>query len=95
MQKLRGAKVPGPKVLVVCGHPDADLASEVAHVTRYSQALQEAFGSHVMAYVSDASTQVGRTRLCFSLANAACNLCSSASACTAGTFGKALLQCSH
>jgi len=58
MQRLRDVQASGPKVLVVCGHPDADLASEMTHVSQYGQALKEAFGSHVMAYVSEMSAEV-------------------------------------
>ncbi|DBA94792.1 hypothetical protein WJX77_004725 [Trebouxia sp. C0004] len=57
MQRLKHVQASGPKVLVVCGHPDADLASELTHVSQYSQALREAFGSHVMAYVSEMSAE--------------------------------------
>ena len=63
MQRLRDVQAPGPKVLVVCGHSDADLASEMTHVSQYSQALREAFGSHVMAYVSEMSAEVSPYKL--------------------------------
>ncbi len=58
MQRLRDVQASGPRVLIVCGHPDADLASEMTHVSQYSQALKKAFGSHVMAYVSEMSAEV-------------------------------------
>lgn len=58
MQRLRDVQASGPRVLIVCGQPDADLASEMTHVSQYSQALKEAFGSHVMAYVSEVSAEV-------------------------------------
>ena len=63
VQRLRTANTTGPKVLVVCGDADADLASEMTHVSEFSQALQKAFESHVMAYVSDTSTQVNCTAI--------------------------------
>lgn len=65
MQRLRVVQASGPKVLVVCGHPDADLASEMTHVSQYSQALREAFGSHVMAYVSEMSAEVSARHISF------------------------------
>lgn len=58
VQKLRDGLASGPKVLVVCGHPAADLASEMTHVSQYNQALKDAFGSHVMAYLSDTPAEV-------------------------------------
>ncbi len=67
MQRLRDVQASGPRVLIVCGHPDADLASEMTHVSQYSQALKEAFGTHVMAYVSEVSAEVSPrlTSFCF------------------------------
>jgi len=65
MQRLRDVQASGPKVLVVCGHPDADLASEMTQVSQYSQALKEAFGSHVMAYVSEMSAEVSSRHISF------------------------------
>lgn len=65
MQRLRDVQASGPKVLVVCGHHDADLASEMTQVSQYSQALKEAFGSHVMAYVSDMSAEVNPGHVSF------------------------------
>ena len=58
VQKLKSSSAPGPKVLLVCGSADADLASEAASVSQYSQALAAAFEKHTVAYVSDAQSQV-------------------------------------
>ncbi len=65
MQRLRDVQASGPRVLIVCGHPDADLALEMTHVSQYSQALKEAFGSHVMAYVSEMSAEVSSRHISF------------------------------
>ena len=58
VQKLKSSSAPGPKVLLVCGSADADLASEAASVSQYSQALTAAFEKHTVAYISVAQRQV-------------------------------------
>ena len=51
-------KTAGAKVLVVCEDAGGTLTDELSSVNDFSKAFQDAFGSHVMAYVSDTSAQV-------------------------------------
>lgn len=58
VQRLSNDQAAGPKVLVVCGDAAGSLEDELQSVAAFSKAVQAAFGSHVMAYVSDTSSQV-------------------------------------